>query len=93
MRMRYPQDLAGTPLDRHFVGMLYKKQRESKAAQEELPVQLHVTVLEKYQKWGCDRLLVEVALRHLRTQGFLGCLKSNDGSDTESDTSNETIRS
>ncbi len=38
MRMRYPQELAGTPLDRHFVGMLYKRLRESTAGQEELPV-------------------------------------------------------
>jgi len=90
MRMRYPEELAGTPLDRHFVGILYKRLRESKIAQEELPVRIHVTVLEKFQRWGCDRLLVDVALRHLRTQGFLGCLKS-DGSGTESDTSQETI--
>ena len=67
LRLKYPGDLVGTPVDRYFVDLIHKNtsgiagiQRVSESTH------IHVSVLSKYKKYGCDRLLLDVALRHIR---------------------------
>ncbi|KAL5529877.1 hypothetical protein ACEPAF_6134 [Sanghuangporus sanghuang] len=63
LRAKYPKDLVGTPLDRYFVGLMHKGPRLSPAGSG--TAHIHVNVIGKYKKHGCDRLLVDVALQHL----------------------------
>lgn len=64
LRERFPRNLAGTPLDRFFVDLIHK------AADLDLtptpPAPLRVHVLPAYRDHGCDRLLLDVAMRYLR---------------------------
>ncbi|KAL5507706.1 hypothetical protein ACEPAH_5324 [Sanghuangporus vaninii] len=64
LRAKYSKDLIGTPLDRYFVGLIHRGPRLSPTGSG--TAHIHVNVIGKYKKHGCDRLLVDVALQHLR---------------------------
>ncbi|KAL5487490.1 hypothetical protein ACEPAI_5598 [Sanghuangporus weigelae] len=64
LRTKYSKDLVGTPLDRYFVSLIHKGPILRPAGSG--TAHIHVNVIGKYKKHGCDRLLVDVALQHLR---------------------------
>jgi hypothetical protein len=69
LRSRYPANLIGTPLDRYFVDLIHKNTAGIAGVQRvSESTQIHVEVLGRYKSYGCDRLLLDVALRHIRKQ-------------------------
>lgn len=67
LRTQYPSELVGTPIDRYFVDLIHKNTSGIAGIQRvSEPTHIHVSVLAKYKKYGCDRLLLDVALRHIR---------------------------
>lgn len=96
LRLQYPEGLAGTPLDRHFIGLVHRSSGNCKCESSKLagtceqcgekdgfrkksfstsrhpgstsfgPGQIHLGVIGKYKEHGCDRLLVDVAMRYLK---------------------------
>ncbi|KAL5527950.1 hypothetical protein ACEPAG_6751 [Sanghuangporus baumii] len=64
LRTKYSKDLVGTPLDRYFVGLVHKGPILRPAGSG--TAHIHVNVIGKYKKHGYDRILVDVALHHLR---------------------------
>ena len=67
LRTIYPKDLIGTPLDRYFVGLIHRGPKLGPIGSG--TAHIHVNVVGKFKKQGCDRLLVDVALQHLRKRG------------------------
>ncbi|EJD01742.1 uncharacterized protein FOMMEDRAFT_69765, partial [Fomitiporia mediterranea MF3/22] len=61
LREKYPKDLIGTALDRHFVGLIHKGPKLTSTG----PLHIQVDILNKYRGQGYDRLLVDVAMNHL----------------------------
>lgn len=73
LRLKYPKDLAGTPLDRYYVDSIYKDTLKTSVENTKSgPAHVHVHVIKKYRNYGCDRLLVDVALQHVRMHSYWG---------------------
>lgn len=64
LRQRFPRNLAGTPLDRFFVDLIHKAPDLDLTPSPPTPLRVHA--LPAYRDHGCDRLLLDVAMRYLR---------------------------
>ena len=80
MRIKYPQNLIGTPLDRYYIGLIHKDKSKHPERQG-LSARINVCVNHEYQQQGCDKLLIDVAVHHLRQQGFNGYLRTASHND------------
>ncbi|KAH8106449.1 hypothetical protein DFH11DRAFT_1238888 [Phellopilus nigrolimitatus] len=70
LKLKYPRTLIGTPLDRYYVDLIHKNRNGSSEASRSDIAHIHVNVTRKYKEYGCDSLLVDVALQHIRKRRY-----------------------
>ena len=65
LKEQYSKSLPGTPLDRHFINSIHRLARPGSFSSF-ATASLHIRVLPTYKDLGCEKLLINVAMRHFK---------------------------